>query len=85
MNENRTVSKFSISIPADLTAFLEQYQKSHGVSRSEAVAKALAKLREQELADAYKQHAKDWQDDPDKDFWDMAAVADGLDSDESSW
>ena len=85
MNANRTAFKFSISIPADLTTFLEQYQKSHKVSRSEVIAEALIKLREQELADAYKQHAEDWQDDPDKDFWDTAAVDDGLDSSESGW
>lgn len=85
MNENRTVSKFSVSLPTDLTAFLKEYQKSHGVSRSEVVARALTKLREQELANAYKQHAENWQDNPDKDFWDAAAVDDGLDSNESSW
>lgn len=85
MTERPTVSKFSISIPADLTHFLEQYQKDHGISRSEAVAKGLEKLREQELADAYREHAKDWQNDPDKEFWDTAAVDDGLDSEESTW
>lgn len=85
MKENITVSKFSVSIPADLTHFLEQYQKDHSVSRSEAVAKGLEKLREQELARAYKEHAEDWENDPDRAFWDAAAVDDGLDSEESSW
>jgi len=85
MNEHPTASKFSISIPADLTTFLAQYQKDHGISRSEAIAKALEKLREQELANAYKEHAEDWQNDPDREFWDAAAIDDGLDSEESHW
>ena len=85
MNKNITASKFSVSIPADLTRFLEQYQKEHGLSRSEAITKGLKKLREQELANAYRDHAQDWQNNPDKGFWDIAALDDGLDSDESGW
>lgn len=85
MNERTTVSKFSISIPADLSSFLEQYQKDHGLSRSEAVSKGLEKLREAELAKAYQDQAKDWETDPEKDFWDKAALDDGLNNEESNW
>lgn len=85
MTERSTVSKFSVSIPSELSGFIEQYQRDHGVSRSEVISKGLEKLREAELANAYREHAEAWQDDPEKDFWDTAAIDDGLDSDESSW
>lgn len=85
MNKRPTVSRFSISIPADLTRFLEQYQKDHGISRSEAVAKGLEKLREQELCEAYREQAEAWENDTDKEFWDAAAVDNGLNSEESTW
>lgn len=79
MNEGTTVAKFSVSIPAELARFLEVYQQTHDVSRSDAVARGLRKLRDAELAEAYKAHAEEWAHDPDRDFWDRAAVDDGLD------
>lgn len=82
MSRHPTVSKISVSVPADLMSFLERYQQEHGVSRSEAVAKGLEKLREDELAASYRDHAKEWKRDPDRVFWDTAAVDDGLDGNE---
>ena len=83
MSERVTASKFSVSIPAHLSGFVERYQKEHGVSRSEVIAKGLEKLREEELAHAYREHAKEWEGDPDREFWDTAAIDDGLESEVS--
>ena len=35
-------------------------------------------LSEYELACAYQSHASEWLNDPDREFWDSAAIADGL-------
>ena len=78
MKERMTAAKFSVSIPAELACFLEVYQQTYDVSRSDAVARGLQKLRDAELAEAYKAHAEEWARDPDRDFWDRAAVNDGL-------
>ena len=86
MTHRTTTAKFSVSIPADLADFLERYQEERGLSsRSEVIARGLEMLRDEALAEAYKDHAQAWQRDPDKDFWDAAAVDDGLDAGESSW
>jgi len=85
MKVRSTVRKISVSIPADLNSFIEQYRKDHNVSRSEVISKGLERLREAELAGAYREHAAAWRNGPDKDFWDTAAIDDGLDSDESCW
>lgn len=80
MNSRATSSKFSISIPPELARFLEHYQKEHRLnSRSEVISIGLEKLREAELARAYREQAADWQRDPDREFWDSAAIDDGLD------
>ncbi|UCH27356.1 MAG: hypothetical protein JSV66_06885 [Trueperaceae bacterium] len=85
MKARTTTSKFSISIPADLARFVESYRKEHRVSRSEVVAEGLERLRGEELAKAYRDHAEAWQHDPDREFWDSAAIDDGLDSEGSDW
>ena len=86
MHSRSTVAKFSVSVPAELASFLEAYREEHGLSsRSEVVTKGLEALREQALAEAYRDHAVQWREDPDRDFWDAAAVDDGLDSEESEW
>ena len=36
-------------------------------------------LREAQLEEAYKAHALEWAKDPEAEFWDTAAVDDGLD------
>lgn len=86
MTNRTTVEKISISLPAELAAFLERYREEHDLrSRSEVVVRGLEKLRDEALADAYSRHAEEWRSDPDREFWDSAAVDDGLDSDESVW
>jgi Arc/MetJ-type ribon-helix-helix transcriptional regulator len=86
MPTDNTTSKFTVSVPPDLAKFIEQYQKSHHIaSRSEVIAKGLQSLRDAELAAAYRDHAKAWQKDPERDFWDQAAIADGIDSEEPKW
>jgi Arc/MetJ-type ribon-helix-helix transcriptional regulator len=86
MSDRDTVSKFSVSIPAELAAFIEHYRREHRLgSRSEVIKISLTKLREADLAEAYREHAEDWRDDPDREFWDRAGVDDGLNTDESRW
>jgi len=78
---------------ASLLSFIEHYRREHGLSsRSEVISRGLEKLREAELARAYQEHAAEWQRDPDKEFWDVAALGpsaarvifdDGLESDAS--
>jgi Arc/MetJ-type ribon-helix-helix transcriptional regulator len=86
MQSSNTTAKFTVSLPADLARFLEHYQKTHKLeSRSAVIAKSLQQLRDAELAVAYRAHAEEWQEDPDKDFWDSAAVGDGIDEKESKW
>lgn len=72
-------SKISISLPEELNIFLKSYQKDEGISRSEAVSRGIEMLREKALAKAYADHAKDWEKNPDKSFWDSAALDDNLD------
>ena len=84
MSERATVA-LSVSIPAELASFVEAYRKEHGLgSRSEVIVKGLEKLREEALEDAHKAHAAAWREVPDRDFWDVAAVDDGPDT-ESEW
>ncbi len=84
MNVRPAPAKLSVSIPAELLSFIERYRQEHGLSsRSEVISRGLEKLREAELARAYQEHAAEWQRDPDKDFWDVAALDDALESDAS--
>lgn len=66
--------KVSISIPAVLMQFVEEYRVSRGKkSRSDVFEDALILLRERELEDAYRDASADADG-----AWD-ATVADGLD------
>lgn len=86
MKNSNTTTKLTVSLPTDLARFLEQYQQTHKLeSRSAVIAKSLQHLRDMELAAAYRAHAEEWQQNPDKDFWDRAAVSDGIDEKESQW
>jgi Arc/MetJ-type ribon-helix-helix transcriptional regulator len=76
MQKGMTVSKWTISLPPDLARFVEQFQHDHALSRSEVIAQSLRVMQEAELAAAYQAHAKD--NDPDSEFWDTAALDDGL-------
>ncbi len=50
--------KLSISLPASLVAFVEQYRKEHAIaSRSKVFERALRVLRERELERAYAEAA----------------------------
>ena len=78
--------KLSVSLPPDLVAFVDAFRRDHGVAtRSEVIARALEALRTADLERAYRDHARAWDHDPDRDFWDEAAVADALDDGESRW
>lgn len=85
MSMRPTASKFSISIPSELASFVDSYQREHGLSRSEVISMGLEKLREIELAGAYRHEAADPQAARDRDFWDVAAVDDGLNGEGSRW
>lgn len=85
MSMRNTAAKFSVSIPAELARFVDGYQQEHGLSRSEVISMGLEKLREAALADAYRDEAKVRQEGGDVDFWDTAAVDDGLNGEESPW
>lgn len=79
MTQKMTATKVTISIPPDLVTFLERYQKMHQLqSRSEVIARGLRQLQEAELTAAYQAHALEWADDPEAEFWDTAALEDGL-------
>lgn len=67
------VEKLSVSLPAPLVRFIENYQVTHQCkSRSQVIEVALQRLREQELESAYREANQEV--DPD---WDLT-VADGL-------
>lgn len=70
-------TKVSVSLPASLLEFVENYRTAHQCkSRSQVIEQALELLRSQELEAAYREAAKEV--DP---AWDVA-IADGL-SDEA--
>lgn len=67
------VEKLSVSLPAPLVRFIENYKITHQCkSRSQVIEVALQRLREQELESAYREANQEV--DPD---WDLT-VADGL-------
>lgn len=67
------VEKLSVSLPAPLVRFVENYKATHQCkSRSQVIEVALQLLREQELEKAYREATQEV--DPD---WELT-VADGL-------
>jgi Arc/MetJ-type ribon-helix-helix transcriptional regulator len=79
MQKSANVTKWTVSIPPDLAQFVERYQQTHDLeSRSEVIAQGLRTLQAAELEQAYRDHAKEWQNDPERAFWDAAATDDGL-------
>lgn len=49
-------TRISATLPADLSAYLDEYQRQHGLeSRSAALAAAVRALRDQELEAAYRE------------------------------
>ena len=77
-----TTVKCSISLPSDLYYFLEGYQEANNISRSEAIALSIKSFRELKLQQAYKEHAIEWENDPESCFWDTAAIDDGINVEE---
>ena len=66
-------TKVSVSLPASLLEFVENYRTAHQCkSRSQVIEQALELLRSQELEAAYREAAKEV--DP---AWDVA-IADGF-------
>lgn len=71
-----TARKLSISLDAQLVAFLEQYQMTHHIrSKSEVVSEAVTLLRERELEQQYAEALAEWA--PEAPTWE-AVTADGL-------
>lgn len=67
------VEKLSVSLPAPLVRFIENYKITHQCkSRSQVIEVALQRLREQKLESAYREANQEI--DPN---WDLT-VADGL-------
>jgi len=62
-----TVSeKLSISLPEPLARFVEAYRRRHGLkSKSEVIALALKKLREEELIEGLRAMSEDYAHEPD--------------------
>jgi metal-responsive CopG/Arc/MetJ family transcriptional regulator len=56
----------NLRLPGYLLAYLEQYQKQHGLSsRTEVIIKAIQTLREQELIEGYKALSREYRSRPD--------------------
>ena len=69
--------KLSVSLPADLVGFIEQYRTGHAMkSRSQVIGEALELLRQRELETSYREAGRE----TDQDF--DVTLADGL-SDEA--
>lgn len=65
--------KLSVSLPANLVGFVEQYRLAHAMkSRSQVISEALELLRQRELETSYRQANLEI----DQDF--DIALADGL-------
>ncbi|MBS3966110.1 MAG: hypothetical protein KGZ60_02480 [Truepera sp.] len=55
----------NLRLPGYLLAYLEQYQKQHGLTRTEVIIKAIQTLREQELIEGYKALSSEYRRKPD--------------------
>jgi len=65
--------KLSVSLPAGLVGFIEQYRSAHALkSRSQVIGEALELLRQRELEMAYREASQEIDTDFD------IALADGL-------
>lgn len=71
--------KVSISLPEDDVAFLDDYARARGDSRSAALHRAVRLLRERGLGAEYAAAWDDW-DAADEALWD-AATGDGIEHD----
>jgi metal-responsive CopG/Arc/MetJ family transcriptional regulator len=70
--------KVSLSIPDEDIRFLDNFAREHGIaSRSAAVQRSIAMLREVELKEQYKLAMREWRDSPDSELWERTA-GDGI-------
>lgn len=73
-----TSMKVSLSIPDEDVRFLDNFAREHGIaSRSAAVQRSIAMLREVELKEQYKIAMQEWRDSPDSELWE-STVGDGI-------
>lgn len=68
--------KVSVSLPDEDVAFLDEYARSRGDSRSGALHRAVQLLRERGLGSDYAAAWDEWSG-PDQDAWEQA-TADGV-------
>jgi len=60
-------AKLSVSLPEEQLRFIDEYRKRHGIeTRSEVMLRALRALREAELAEGYRQMARDYAQEVDE-------------------
>ena len=76
--------KLSVSLPDKDVQFVDQYIADHGeASRSAVLRKALERLRDDELVEAYKTAWKEWEASGDAALWD-STVGDDLEPEDWS-
>ncbi|MYI83308.1 MAG: ribbon-helix-helix protein, CopG family [Chloroflexi bacterium] len=76
--------KLSVSLPEQDVEFVDRYIAEHGeASRSAVLRKALERLRDEELVEAYKIAWKEWEASGDAALWDVT-VGDGLEPEDWS-
>lgn len=70
--------KLSISLPAELSRFIEQYRADHALkNRSQVIGEALKLLRQRDLEAAYREMAQDEAAEAEALEWSEALVGDG--------
>jgi Arc/MetJ-type ribon-helix-helix transcriptional regulator len=69
--------KLSVSLPDEDVAFVDDYARTHGTSRSAALHEAIVVLRSRDLAAEYEAAADEWDASGEAAAWD-AVHADGL-------
>jgi Arc/MetJ-type ribon-helix-helix transcriptional regulator len=70
--------KVSVSLPEDDIRFLDSYTSQQGYSsRSAALHRAVTALRSDQLAGAYEDAWREWDESGEADIW-AAVTADGL-------
>jgi Arc/MetJ-type ribon-helix-helix transcriptional regulator len=70
--------KVSLSIPDEDVRFLDNFAREHGItSRSAAVQRSIALLRESELGNQYEAAWDEWYASEDAELWD-SITGDGM-------
>lgn len=77
--------KVSVSLPAQVLRFAEDYRRSHGLSsRSDVFVEAIKALRERELTDAFEELSREYDSAPEPVL--DSGVEEGLEpSNEENW